>query len=335
MSAGTGFRQTQLNAALAVLLVVLFVVSIGSGPAAIPLLETIAELWRENPSIAALILIEIRLPRALLAVMIGASLGLAGAALQGLLRNPLADPGIIGVSSTAALGVVLVLYFGISQFAAWTLPAAGMIGAAVAVIGILLLAGRGSSVLTVILAGVAVNAFAGALTSLAINMAPSPFAIVEIVFWLLGSLADRSFEHVWLALPLIILGWLLLLTTRRALDALTLGEDTAASLGFNLNRIRVFVVIGAACCVGAGVAVAGAIGFVGLVAPHLLRPFVNHEPGRLLVPSALAGGLLLLAADTAIRVSATGAELKLGVMTALIGAPFFLYLIVRTRGLMT
>lgn len=335
MSAGAGFRQTQLNAALAVLLAVLFVLSIGSGPAAIPLLESIAELWREDPSIAALILGEIRLPRALLAVMIGASLGLAGAALQGLLRNPLADPGIIGVSSTAALGVVLVLYFGISQFAAWTLPAAGMIGAAVAVIGILLLAGRGSSVLTVILAGVAVNAFAGALTSLAINMAPSPYAVVEIVFWLLGSLADRSFEHVWLALPLIILGWLLLLTTRRALDALTLGEDTAASLGFNLNRIRVCVVIGAACCVGAGVAVAGAIGFVGLVAPHLLRPFVNHEPGRLLVPSALAGALLVLAADTAIRVSATGAELKLGVVTALIGAPFFLHLIVRTRGLMT
>ena len=335
MSVGTGFRQTQLIATLAVLLAALFVVSIGSGPATIPLLKSIAELWRADPSIAALILSEIRLPRALLAIMIGASLGLAGAVLQGLLRNPLADPGIIGVSSTAALGVVLVLYFGMSQFAAWTLPVAGMIGAAVSVIGILLLSGRGSSVLTVILAGVSVNAFAGALTSLAINMAPSPFASVEIVFWLLGSLADRSFEQVWLALPLVVLGWLLLLTTRRALDALTLGEDTAASLGFSLDRVRACVVIGAACCVGAGVAVAGAIGFVGLVAPHLLRPFVNHEPSRLLVPSALAGALLLLAADTAIRVSSTGAELKLGVVTALIGAPFFLYLIVRTRGMMT
>ena len=313
----------------------LFVTSIAAGPTAIPLLQSIGELWRNDPSVAALILGEIRLPRALLAVLIGASLGLSGAALQGLLRNPLADPGIIGVSNTAALGVVLVLYFGVSQFAAWSLPVAGMIGAGVAVVGILMLAGRGSSVLTVILAGVAVNAFAGALTTLAINLAPSPFAIVEIVFWLLGSLADRSFDHVWLALPLTVIGWLLLLSARRALDALTLGEDTATSLGFSLDRVRLRVVIGAACCVGAGVAVAGAIGFVGLVVPHLLRPFVGHEPGRLLVPSALGGALLLLAADTAIRVSTTGAELKLGVVTALIGAPFFLHLIVRTRQLVT
>ncbi len=335
MMAGSGVRQLTLVGSLAASLVVLFAVSLGSGPATIPLLKSVAELLREDPSSAALILGEIRLPRALLAVLIGASLGLAGAALQGLLRNPLADPGIIGVSSTAALGVVLVLYFGVSQFAAWTLPAAGMIGAAVAVVGILLLAGRGSSVLTVILAGIAINAFAGALTSLAINLAPSPFAIVEIVFWLLGSLADRGFEHVWLALPPTLLGWLLLLTTRRALDALTLGEDTAASLGFNLDRVRVRVIIGAAGCIGAGVAVAGAIGFVGLVVPHLLRPFVGHEPGRLLVPSALGGALLLLAADTAIRVGTVGAELKLGVVTALIGAPFFLHLIVRTRSLVT
>ena len=326
-----GIKQSTLTIGLAALLVALFVVSIGAGPAAMPLLTSVGELWRQDPSIAALILGEIRLPRAILAVLIGASLGLSGAALQGLLRNPLADPGIIGVSNTAALGVVLVLYFGVSQFAAWTLPAAGMIGAGVAVVGILMLAGRGSSVLTVILAGVAVNAFAGALTTLAINLAPSPFAIVEIVFWLLGSLADRSFDHVWLALPFTLIGWVLLFTTRRALDAMTLGEDTATSLGFSLDRVRLRVVIGAACCVGAGVAVAGAIGFVGLVIPHLLRPFVGHEPGRLLLPSALGGALLLLAADTAIRLTTTGAELKLGVVTALIGAPFFLHLIVRTR----
>ena len=332
---GTGIRQTPLNLGMAVVLLVLFVTSIGAGPTTLPLLQTLGELVRDDPSVAALILGEIRLPRAILAVLVGASLGLAGAALQGLLRNPLADPGIIGVSNTAALGVVLVLYFGVSQLAAWTLPVAGMIGAGVAVVGILMLAGRGSSVLTVILAGVAVNAFAGALTTLAINLAPSPFAVVEIVFWLLGSLADRSFEHVWLALPLTLIGWLLLVSARRALDALTLGEDTATSLGFNLDRVRLRVVIGAACCVGAGVAVAGAIGFVGLVVPHLLRPLVGHEPGRLLVPSALGGAILLLAADTAIRVTTTGAELKLGVVTALIGAPFFLRLIVRTRQMMT
>ena len=335
MRVGPGVRQPLLVGGLAAALAALFAVSIGSGPAALPLWPSLVELVRDDPGVAALILGEIRLPRALLAVTIGASLGLAGAALQGLLRNPLADPGIIGVSSSAALGVVLVLYFGIGRLAVWTLPAAGMVGAGAAVAGILLLAGRGSSILTVILAGVAVNAFAGALTSLAINLAPSPFAIVEIVFWLLGSLADRSFEHVWLALPPTLLGWLLLLSARRGLDALTLGEDAAASLGARLGRVRVVVVVGTACCIGAGVAVAGAIGFVGLVVPHLLRPLVGHEPGRLLVPSALGGALLLLAADTAIRAGTAGAELKLGVVTALIGAPFFLHLIVRTRGLAT
>ena len=335
MRVGPGVPQPLLVGGLAAALAALFAVSIGSGPAALPLWPSLVELIRDDPGVAALILGEIRLPRALLAVTIGASLGLAGAALQGLLRNPLADPGIIGVSSSAALGVVLVLYFGIGRLAVWTLPAAGMVGAGAAVAGILLLAGRGSSILTVILAGVAVNAFAGALTSLAINLAPSPFAIVEIVFWLLGSLADRSFEHVWLALPPTLLGWLLLLSTRRGLDALTLGEDTAASLGARLERVRLVVVVGTACCIGAGVAVAGAIGFVGLVVPHLLRPLVGHEPGRLLVPSALGGALLLLAADTAIRAGTAGAELKLGVVTALIGAPFFLHLIVRTRGLAT
>ena len=335
MRAGPGVPQPLLVGGLAAALAALFAFSIASGPAALPLWPSLVELVRDDPGVAALILGEIRLPRALLAVTIGASLGLAGAALQGLLRNPLADPGIIGVSSSAALGVVLVLYFGIGRLAVWTLPAAGMVGAGAAVAGILLLAGRGSSILTVILAGVAVNAFAGALTSLAINLAPSPFAIVEIVFWLLGSLADRSFEHVWLALPPTLLGWLLLLSTRRGLDALTLGEDAAASLGARLGRVRLVVVVGTACCVGAGVAVAGAIGFVGLVVPHLLRPLVGHEPGRLLVPSALGGALLLLAADTAIRAGTAGAELKLGVVTALIGAPFFLHLIVRTRGLAT
>ena len=352
-----GIKQSTLTIGLSVAVIALFAVSIGAGQAALPLVQSVAELWRDDPTIAALILGEIRLPRAILAVLIGASLGLSGAALQGLLRNPLADPGIIGVSNTAALGVVLVLYFGVSQFAAWTLPAAGMIGAGVAVVGILMLAGRGSSVLTVILAGVAVNAFAGALTTLTINLAPSPFAVVEIVLaadrsrttvsavlprvwpstrWsLLGSLADRSFDHVWLGLPFTIVGWVLLFTTRRALDAITLSEDTATSLGFRLDQVRLRVVIGAACCVGAGVAVAGAIGFVGLVVPHLLRPLVGHEPGRLLLPSVLGGALLLLAADTAIRLTTTGAELKLGVVTALIGAPFFLRLIVRSRQMVT
>ena len=323
--------HARLPTLLAIMVALLFAVSIGVGDISLSWREVAAGLFDRDSSIAALIVREIRLPRTLLAVMVGATLGLAGAALQGLLRNPLADPGIIGVSSTAALGAVIALYFGLSQIVSWALPVAGLIGAGLAVTLILILAGRDSSVLTLILAGVAVNAFAGALTALAVNLAPSPFAAIEIVFWLLGSLADRSFDHVWLALPLTLVGWVLLASVARPLNALTLGEDTAQSLGFNLRSVRLRVVVGCACAVGAAVAVSGSIGFVGLVVPHLLRPFVGHEPARLLFASALGGAALLLASDIAIRLFWAGPELKLGVVTALIGAPFFLSLIVRTR----
>ncbi len=193
------------------------------------------------------------------------------------------------------------------------------------------LAGRNSSVLTLILAGVAVNSFAGALTALALNLAPSPYAVLEIVFWLLGSLADRSMDHVALAAPLMAAGWALLLVGGRGLDALTLGEDTAESLGVDLGRLRVLVVLGTALAVGAAVSVSGVIGFVGLVVPHLLRPLVGHRPSRLLAASALGGAALVLAADVAVRILFPVPELKLGVLTALIGAPFFFALVLRSR----
>ena len=278
-----------------------------------------------------IIVIEIRLPRTMLAVAVGATLGLCGAALQGLLRNPLAEPGLIGAAPAAAFGAALAFYFGLAGVSPLAVPLAAMTGAGAAVVLLYLLAGRDSSMLSLVLAGVAVSSFAGALTALALNLAPSPFAALEIAFWLLGSLADRSLADVYIAVPLMALGWALVLTTGRALDALTLGEDSARSLGVDLGRLRLTLVLGIALSVGAAVSVSGAIGFVGLVVPHILRPFVGHEPGRLLLPSALGGAVLVLAADLVVRLISTGIELKLGVVTALVGAPFFLSLVLSTR----
>ena len=327
----TSTRTTPVLVMLSVAVLMLFIASLATGQVSLPLIKTLVASFGDDAGILGLILVEIRLPRALLAIIVGGSLGLAGAALQGLLRNPLADPGVIGVSSSAGLGAVLVIYFGVAAEWELAVPIAAMAGAAIAVALLLGLAGRDAGPFTLILAGVAVNAFAGALISLALNLAPSPYAVIEAVFWLLGSLADRSFTHVWISLPLTLVGWLLLATAARPLNALSLGDDVARSLGFNLSRVRSQIVLGAACCVGAGVAVSGAIGFVGLVVPHLLRPLVGHEPGRLLIASGLGGAALLLAADMAARLLPVTHELRLGVVTALIGAPFFLHLIVRTR----
>ena len=327
----TSMRSSWLIVALSVMLLLLCAASLAVGRAPLDVGAAIAQWVRGESTLATLVLIELRLPRTLLAVLVGASLGLAGAALQGLLRNPLAEPGIIGVSSCAALGAVIAFYSGASFTAPLALPLAGIAGAMVAVVLLYALAGREASTLTLILAGVAINGFAAAATALALNLAPNPFAVTEIVFWMMGSLADRSISHLQLAAPLMIAGWALLLTSGRALDALTLGEDTAASLGVRLGRLRFMLVLGTALAVGSGVAVTGAVGFVGLVAPHLLRPLVGYQPSRLLLTSAIAGAVLVLAADIAIRLIAVGPELKLGVVTALIGAPFFLVLVLRLR----
>jgi iron complex transport system permease protein len=251
--------------------------------------------------------------------------------MQGLLRNPLAEPAIIGISGSAALGAVTVFYYGLAGVLPLALPLGGVAGAAVATVLLYGLAGRGAGTMTLILAGVAISSFSGALTSLALNLSPNPFAVTEIVFWLLGSLADRSLPYVWLALPLMLVGWALILVSARPLDALTLGEDTAKSLGFDLDRVRLQLIAGTALAVGSAVAVTGAIGFVGLVVPHLLRPLVAHQPGRLLLISGLGGAALTLAADISVRVLPVRPELKLGVVTAIIGAPFLFSLIYRLR----
>ena len=319
-----------LPLALGALTVALFAASLAVGPAGVPWGRSLAALLRDD-GLQTLVMREIRLPRALLAVMVGASLGLAGAAMQGYLRNPLAEPGIIGVSGSAALGAVIAIHSGLAAAFTLGLPLLALAGAAIGVALILLLAGPRGSSLTLILAGIAISARAGALTSLALNIAPNPFAVSEIVFWMMGSLQDRSMTHVWIAAPFMALGWALLLSLGRALDALTLGEDAAQAMGVSLTQVRLMLVFGVASAVGAATAVSGAIGFVGLVVPHLLRPFVGARPSRLLLASAAGGAAMVLAADIAVRLILPDRDLKLGVLMALVGAPLFLHLIYKTR----
>ena len=317
--------------ALLAVLVVSAAVSLWAGHVSIsPRVLWDAVLGHGDPLIR-LIFWEIRVPRLLLGLLVGGSLGLAGAAMQGLLRNPLVEPGLLGVSAGAALGAVLAFYSGASVLFSYSLPLAGMVGAVVAVLLVLLLAGRDGSIQSLILAGVAVSAVCGALTSLVLNLSPNPYAAMEIVFWLLGSLEDRTTQHVALVAPPILLGAGLLLSCANGLRALSLGEDTARSLGFRPARIRVIAIAGSALAVGAAVSVTGAIGFVGLVVPHLLRPLVKGDPGRLLPFSALGGAVLLLWADILVRLLPTQQELKLGVVTALVGTPVFVALLIRTR----
>jgi iron complex transport system permease protein len=324
-------RPAATLTALGLVVAALFAASLLIGPARLPPVASLRALLTGDDPAAALIMRELRLPRAALGLLIGAGLGLSGAALQGYLRNPLAEPGLLGVSGAAALGAVLALYSGLAALFPLALPLAALGFAFAATLLVQALAGAGGSSITLILAGLAVSSLAAALTALALNLAPNPFAASEIVHWLLGSLADRSLPQLALAAPFLLAGMACLLALGRALDALTLGEDAAAALGVSLARARRLTVTGVALATGAGVAVAGAIGFVGLVAPHLLRPLVGHRPSRLLPAAALGGAALLLAADVATRLIAPERDLKLGVVTALIGAPLFLRLVWLSR----
>ena len=316
---------------LTALLILLIAASLLIGPAGIGLKDSLASLFIGDGTAEVLVMREIRLPRTLLAALIGGGLGLCGAALQGWLRNPLVEPGILGTSSGAALGAVIALQTGFASLALPLLPLSALMGAFLAVVLLLAFAGRSHASLTLILAGVAISSLAGAGTSLALNLSPNPYAAYETMFWTMGSVADRSLFHLALAAPLVLLGCAVLLTTCSALKALTLGEDTAASLGFNLSKLRLQMILGSALIVGGATAVAGAIGFVGLVVPHLLRPLVKHNPAKLLPVSFLGGAILLLAADITIRLIAPERDLKLGVLTALLGAPLFLHLVWRQK----
>ena len=306
---------------------------VGIGSTAIAPGRALAAIAGHGDPIERAILIELRLPRAILGLAVGAMLGLAGAALQGYLRNPLAEPSVLGASNGAALGAVVALYFGLADWHPAALPMMGIGGALAALALLFALAGRSESPLTLILAGIAVGTLAGAGISLALNLSPNPFAAMEIATWLLGSLEDRSFHHVLLALPCIAVGMALLAGQGRALDALTLGEDGAAALGVDLRRTRLRLLLGVAIGVGGAVAVAGAIGFVGLIVPHLIRPLTDRSPSASLWPSALAGAALLAFADVAVRLVPTSSELRLGVVTAFLGVPVFLVHLMRERRL--
>ncbi|HET9448902.1 MAG TPA: iron ABC transporter permease [Steroidobacteraceae bacterium] len=288
-------------------------------------------VWASQDAIGRTILLELRLPRALLGIVIGAALGLGGAALQGYLRNPLADPGTLGISSMAAFGAVLSIYFGAADLHPWVLPSSGVAGALVGMAALLLLAGMTASALTLILAGVILTSLAAAGIALVLSLSPSPWAAGEIVRWLLGALADRSLDDLFIATPLILAGAVLIFVSRRALDALTLGETGARSLGVDLGRTQWQLAAGIGLVVGGSVAVSGIIGFVGLVVPHLLRPLVGAKPSALLLPSAIGGAALVLAGDVVVRLLPGGSEVQLGVVMSLIGAPFFFALLYSMR----
>jgi iron complex transport system permease protein len=329
--AGAARRGGVVVPVLAGAVALLFVVSLGVGPVPIAPGEVVGALAGRLDGPLAIIVNEIRLPRALLALLIGATLGLSGAAMQGLLRNPLAAPSLFGAPQSAAFGAVACISLGLGDALSWALPVAAIAGAFASVFLLIAVAGRNAGLLILILAGLAISALAGAGTALALNLAPNPFAALEIAFWLLGSLEDRSFRHLTLAAPFMLMAAGLLFWQAPAFRALTLGEEVAQSLGVAVARLRLVVIVGVALGVGASVAVAGTIGFIGLVAPHLMRPLVGHDPARLLLPASLSGAALLLAADIAVRIIPSTTDIKVGVLTALIGVPFFLYLILRER----
>jgi len=327
--------MTRANLIFIALLIVLVPLSLFAGRVWINPFAELApgsEVEMSEAANAGLILIELRMPRAVLAIVLGAGLGAAGAAMQGYLRNPLADPGLFGIAPMAALGAVVSFWIGV----AWVLPIFALIGAALGMVLLAAIAGRtpsgaGGGIALFTLAGLMIASLAGTLTALAITMAPDAFAMSQIVLWLNGALTDRSWSEVWIAAPLTLIGIGVLFYAARSLDALTLGEDTARSMGVDPTRLLILLVLGVGLTIGAGVAVAGIIGFVGLIVPHLVRPLTNQLPSSLLVPSALAGACLVLAADSLVRILPFVTELRLGIMLSLIGAPFFLWLLLRMR----
>ena len=314
--------------ALFAVLALAFAASFLLGPSQLPAGALLRGLF-DGHGVAGVIAREIRLPRAGLAIVVGAALGASGAALQGLFRNPLAEPGVTGVTSSAGLGAVLAIYFGLTAVSTVALPVFAIFGA-LASAGILYaLSRRGVGAVALVLAGVAIASLTTSLTALALSFAANPYAMADMVTWMLGSLKDRTLGDLYYATPLVAIGIALLLTASRGLDALTLGEDAAASLGVDVGSVRGRVVLGVALATGAATAAAGAVSFVGMVVPHVLRRFYGYEPSKLILPSALGGAVLVTVADVAIRLVAPDGQLLLGVVTAMLGAPFFFWLILK------
>ncbi len=323
-------RALILTWGLALLALVFALLSLLVGAAGFTPAEILHGLVSKH-GMASVVAQQIRLPRAALALFVGGALGASGAALQGLFRNPLAEPGVTGVTSAAGLGAVVAFYFGFASLHPILLPMFAILGALASAFILYLLSRAGAGAVALVLGGVAIASLATALTALALSLSPNPYAMSEIVIWMMGSLKDRTLSDVVFAAPLVTLGIVVLLTTARGLDALILGEEAAHSLGMNVHGIRRRVVLGVALATGAATAAAGAVSFVGLVVPHLLRPFYGYEPARLIWPSALGAAALVTAADIVVRLISPDEKLPLGVLTAILGAPFFVWLILRMR----
>jgi iron complex transport system permease protein len=324
-------HQATLCLGLGAILLVLMLASLNFGYVNLSQIDLIRAAFGLADAPTNLIVQHLRMPRMLLAVLVGMSLGASGAVLQGLLRNPLAEPGTLGITGAASLGAVIAIYFGFVATLPLALPIFAMIGAAIASLILLFVARENGRTLTLILLGVGISGISIALVSLAMNLSPNPWAVSEISMWLLGSVRDRTFREVLLAAPFIGIGMVMLLACAPSLNILSLGEDSARTLGLSIGKLRILAIGGTSLAVGAGVAVSGSVGFVGLMMPHLIRPFVGHMPSRLILPSAIGGGALVLAADIAVRLIAVGPELQLGVLTSLVGTPFFLYLVFSLR----
>lgn len=327
---GVELSDRVLLPAMALVLVAVSIVSLSIGPAALSVSEIVAALLGVGDEVREIIVYELRLPRVALGIMLGAVLGFSGAALQGLLRNPLADPGVIGVTAAAGFGAVVAIGFGLAAVSVLMVPLAAIAGAAVATALLFSVAARSDSLLALILTGIGVSSLATALTSLAFNLAPDPITLRDMILWLLGSLENRTTTDLYIAAPFVLAGFAVMATIGRGLDALSLGEETTRSLGIDVVGLRWRVVLGVSASVGAMVAVCGAVGFVGLVVPHMVRPFVGYRPGRVLAASALGGAILITLADLVTRIPTSGERLQLGVVTALIGAPIFIWIVQRS-----
>lgn len=321
----------KLNIALVVALLLSLLAACFMGSTPMPLDRVIMALMGLGSNGDQLVIWAIRLPRALAAFLVGAALGAAGASLQGLLRNPLAEPGVLGVSAFSTLAATFSLYYGLVGSYAWIMPISAITGAILATALITLVALRTQSITTLILFGVGLSSFAGALMTLLLNLAPNPFSLADMINWTLGSVANRSFDDIAFASPFLLIGFAILWLSRRGLSLLSLGEETAIGNGLNMNRQRLATVVGTGLITGASVALAGAIGFVGIVVPHLVRPMVGYDPARTIMPSALLAGVILVLADIGVRLIPTNNELKLGVLAALLGAPAFAWIAIRRR----
>ena len=318
--------QVRLLALLSLMVLGLLVLSLAAGRIWIS-----PNQWLTLDPLIQTLLLDLRLPRTLLAIVVGSSMGLCGAALQGYTRNPLADPALLGISAMAALGAILSISLGLAGMFPWVLATAAIAGACVGIMTLIILSSFATSITRFILIGVILQTLASSGVALILSLSNNPWASDEIINWLLGSLQDRSWDDLLYALPGVLLGSILIMLTSPSLNALTLGEQGARALGVNLRSTQCLLALGVGLISGSCVAATGEIGFVGFIVPHLMRPWVGSLPSRLLIPSAFAGAALLLAADIAVRFSPSAQELKLGVAMTLLGAPFFLMLLFKMR----